>query len=674
MTLEAANTRYGIEPDRLFRRTTLVVLVACSLLVGLSQLSTVLSSRQEDRAMQLALTSGSQALSARQIAADLEKLAELPRGVEFDGLRAIVARELNSLLAREQEKSGLIDTDARLRTLALAAPNAVREIVAEMLAVLESDAHDPLTLAQFGNAFERQIIPHLSFLTSRFEAEAYHARSSSRWRIAASSVVQIAGVLILMIGVVRPAQARLRTWVDQVKENERESRFRLLHDPMTNMPNDAYLRAYLERISASENRSDTATAVFRIDLDRFRSLRETLGLRAANEIVCVASRRINQSLRGNDFAAYLGNDDFVVVATKIKDENNVATIAQKLQTALSMPYAVGSGARKVGCSIGVTLLSDDDASPARILGNAEIALNEAQAIGSGNIRYFRESLRIEMERREALFAELSNAIVRGELTPHFQPQISLTTGAFCGFEALVRWHHPNHGLLEPSTFLDFAEETDLTERVGEAVLAATLEALVAWDKAGLNVPRVGVNFALSQLRNPRLIEKIKWEVERFDIEPSRISIEVLETVLIKNDADLVVRNLNGLASAGFEVELDDFGTGHASISNLRRFPVERIKIDRSFIRGIEISEEQQKLTASMIAMAQALGIQTLAEGVETPEAEETLRSLGCDFCQGYLISKPISVQETFDWLRATEVRGPLDPGGERPMITDPNTP
>jgi EAL domain-containing protein (putative c-di-GMP-specific phosphodiesterase class I) len=164
------------------------------------------------------------------------------------------------------------------------------------------------------------------------------------------------------------------------------------------------------------------------------------------------------------------------------------------------------------------------------------------------------------------------------------------------------------------------------------------------------VPRVGINFAMAQLRDPRLIEKIKWEVERHDVDPSRIAIEVLETVLIKTDADMVVRNLRGLASAGFHVELDDFGTGHASIANLRRFMVNRIKIDRSFIVGIEASEEQQTLTATMIAMAHALGIGTLAEGVETEAARATLARLGCDGFQGYLVARPMSLPASLVWL------------------------
>ena len=188
------------------------------------------------------------------------------------------------------------------------------------------------------------------------------------------------------------------------------------------------------------------------------------------------------------------------------------------------------------------------------------------------------------------------------------------------------------------------------------------------------MPRVGVNFALAQLRDPRLIEKIKWEVERFDLDPCRLAIEVLETVLIKSDADMVVRNLRGLASAGFHIELDDFGTGHASIANLRRFMVNRIKIDRGFIFGIETSEEQQKLTASMIAMAGALGISTLAEGVETEDAEAILRRLGCDQFQGFLVAKPMSQTDTFHWLRSFKDRHYDAQTADAQATADPNMP
>jgi diguanylate cyclase (GGDEF)-like protein len=486
--------------------------------------------------------------------------------------------------------------------------------------------------------------------------------------------LQFAGAAAVFAAVARPARARIAAWARERQEAEQENRFRLLHDPLSQMPNAAYLMAHLERLAAGADRMRGHTAIIRLDLDKFKNLRETLGPRVADEVIRVTSRRIRQVMRAGDFAAHLGQDDFVVIAPELPEIKDAAAIAQRIQQAVAKPVSLQGGARRIGCSVGVTMLTDDLPEADRILANAEIALGEAQNAGPGSIGWFRESLRAEAERRETLHVELVRGLDRGELAPFFQPQIDLATGRLAGFEALVRWRHPVKGLLTPASFLDFAEAAELTERMGEVVLSQCLAALTAWDAAGLEVPKVGINFALAQLRDPRLIEKIKWEVERADVDPGRISIEVLETVLIKSDTDIVVRNIRGLASAGFRIDLDDFGTGHASIQNLRRFMVDRIKIDRSFVFGIEASEEQQKLTASMVAMARALGIRTLAEGVETVEAAAALRDLGCDCAQGYLIAKPMSQADSFGWLRAFTASGGLwmEPG--RPAAQDPNMP
>jgi diguanylate cyclase (GGDEF)-like protein len=504
--------------------------------------------------------------------------------------------------------------------------------------------------------------------------EAASAAAVSRGVVVGSLALHLIGGAALVAGLLEPARRRVRAWVVRTAEEDHAHRLRLLHDPLTGLPNGAYLHAYLARLAAGAERAVTQTAVLRIDLDRFKGLREALGQRTCDEILGIAARRIQQGMRAGDFAAYLGQDDFAVVAGELEDPNDAAMIAGRIQAALSKPFAIRGGARRITCGIGVTLLSDDEPDPDRAITNAEIALDEAQAAGPGAVRYFRESLRREVERRETLFAELLGGLENAELVPFFQPQIELATGALGGFEALVRWQHPRHGLLAPGAFLELADKTDLTERIGEVVLTRSLEALRTWDAAGLAVPRVGINFALAQLGDPRLIEKIKWETERFDVEPSRIAIEVLETVLIKSDADMVVRNLRGLASAGFHIELDDFGTGHASIANLRRFMVDRIKIDRGFINGIETSEEQQTLTASMIVMAHALGIGTLAEGVETEEAAAVLRRLGCDQFQGFLVARPMSFADTLGWLARFRGHPPLPEPREPPAGAAPNSP
>ncbi len=604
------------------------------------------------------MAAASEAAAARALLGTLDHLATLPEDATDRAAATRFGWDIDRLAALEAERlaltPGLGGTAGPLAAAAAAAKAA--------------GAPQGAAATALQTRFESDILPQLDRIAARSRAEAAEARARSRWLVAGSLALQLLAGWALVAGVVQPARRRIDDFVLRTVEENRENRFRLLHDPLTGMPNAIHFQAHLTRLAAASARTHAQVAVFRIDLDRFKMLREALGQATCDEVLRIAARRITRALRGSDFAAHLGQDDFVVVAADLDDGNNAAMIAARMQAALGKPFAIRGGARRITCGIGVALLSDDRPDSERALANAEIALAAAQAAGPGSVRYFREDLRRAVERRETLFAELVQGLDAGQIVPFFQPQIEVASGALAGFEALVRWRHPTGGLLEPDAFLDFAEQTDLGERIGELMLTRSLEALAAWDAEGLVVPRVGVNFALAQLRDPRLIEKIKWETERLGIEPDRIAIEVLETVLIKSDADMVVRNLRGLASAGYHVELDDFGTGHASIANLRRFMVDRIKIDRSFIDGIEASDEQETLTASMIAMARALGIGTLAEGVETEAARATLARLGCDRFQGYLAARPMAQAETLCWLRSREG------GAGRATGADPNTP
>jgi diguanylate cyclase (GGDEF)-like protein len=643
-------------PDRIFHRTAGLLLgTAVALVLAGGAAQEVLTRRAEARHA-LALIAAQEAAALEAVRARLVDLAGAEPGAETRTLRVALgwSAERAAALALRRGAAAPGDGTAALDAAQVAAVGRQAERAGMTAAEAATGAR--LFAAEIAPAAERRAT------AASLAAEA--ARRDA-WRLRLGVLAaQIAALLGAGAALAGPARRRIAEWVLASSEADRENRFRLLHDPLTELPNATYLKAHLDQIAAGAARATRHTAILRLDLDRFRTLRETLGTRAAEEILRITARRLRKGLRGGDFAAYLGQDDFVLVAGGLEDAQAAGVIAQRLQGALAAPFSLQGGARRVGCSIGVTLLSDDLPEAERALANAEIALAEAQETGPSNIRWFSESLRAEASRRAKIFAEMLAGLDRGEFVPFFQPQIDLATGGFSGFEALVRWRHPDHGLLAPGAFLDFAEAADLTERMGETVLAQSLAALTAWDAAGLSVPKVGVNFAMAQLRDPRLIEKIKWEVERHDVEPSRVAIEVLETVLIKSDEDLMVRNLRGLASAGFQVELDDFGTGHASIQNLRRLMVHRIKIDRSFVLGIEASAEQRTLTASMIAMARALGIRTLAEGVETPQAAVALRSLGCDHAQGFAIARPMSREETFGWLQGFVGFRPVETAAE----------
>lgn len=653
-------------PDRLFSRTVGIVLCTGLVLALVGYFVMDLALRRQAASAELAMISAGEAAAARTVAGTLDRLLIVGAGPGRSTVRTKLSWDIERLIEHEEERLAAIAAASQSgeipRSGLLEAADTARELALQPV-LGDRDAE------RLKGLFEGQILPQLDLIAGHSRADAARIREAARWAVAGALALYCLGGAALILGVVRPARERIGAWVALTDENDRENRFRLLHDALTRMPNAAYLHAYLTRLIAGSDRRETQVALLRIDLDRFRILHETLGKSAGDEILRIAARRLQQALRSGDFAAYLGQESFVVVTSEMEDRNAAAIIAQRVQASLAQPFSVRGGARRITCSIGVALLSDDHADADLLLGNAGIALAEAQGAGTGSIRYFREDLRLEVERREILFTELLSGLETGEVVAFYQPQIDLRTGTFCGFEALVRWQHPRHGLLTPAAFLEFADETDLTEHIGEVVLTQSLEALQAWDRAGLEVPKVGVNFALAQLSDPRLIEKIKWEVERLDVDPARLALEVLETVLIKSDTDVTVRNLRGLASAGFRIELDDFGTGHASIQNLRRFMVNRIKIDRSFVNGIETSEEQQQLTASMIAMAHALGIETLAEGVESEDAEEMLRRLGCDYFQGFLVARPMSLSQTIPWLRSFRPRAPAAP--DEPTGNDP---
>lgn len=626
-------------PDRVFTRAAVALIGGALALAVAGGAAADLLWQRPARAHALSASAADAARALDGVAESLGLVAGAKPGADLDAARRSIGWSAAALAAAGERRAALGAPALDLSGL----DAGFAEVAPEDL---------PAAAQAQAALIERRLAPKLAYLAAQDAAAAGRALERTRLALAGLAALQVAALALLAWAALAPARRRIAAWVSASRESEREARIRLLHDPLSQLPNATYLHAHLTRLAAAAERSTRHTAVMRLDLDRFRTIRDTLGPRVADEIVRITGKRIRNTLRAGDFAAHLGQDDFVLVASDLEDARAAGAIAQRVQAALTKPFSVQGGARRIGCSVGVAMLADDLPEADRALANAEIALAEAQEVGPGAIRYFRESLRNEIERRETLFAELLSGLDRGELGPFYQPQIDLRTGAFAGFEALVRWRHPTRGLLTPHAFLDFAEATDLTERIGEAVLGQVMAALTAWDAAGLDVPRVGINFAMAQLRDPRLIEKIKWEVERHDVDPSRIAIEVLETVLIKSDEDLMVRNLLGLASAGFHIELDDFGTGHASIQNLRRLNVHRIKIDRSFVAGVETSEEQRTLTSSMVAMARALGIGTLAEGVETAEALATLRELGCDQAQGYHVSKPMAQAETFAWLRA----------------------
>ncbi|MGC0224345.1 putative bifunctional diguanylate cyclase/phosphodiesterase [Pseudooceanicola nitratireducens] len=430
-------------------------------------------------------------------------------------------------------------------------------------------------------------------------------------------------------------------------------------DPVTGLPLHDTLASTLQAAMDGTLSTRRATGCYMVAIDDFDVITDRYGRSAADHVLQKTAQRLRMVLRDGDIICRTGHASFGIALAPVMqlDIETAIQLASRLQSGAEEPIILDGTVIYVSVSIGFCQGSRvPENSGQGLMDAAATALGEAIRNAPSAIRSYSDELR-RTERSRHIFAdEAAAALDSGDILPHFQPQISTDTGRITGFEALARWTHPERGTIAPADFLPVLENAGKLARLGEVMLNRSLAALRAWDDAGLDVPSVAVNFSSDELRNPKLIDKVKWELDRYELDPSRLSIEVLETVVAASPEDVVSRNVNGLARLGCRIDLDDFGTGHASISSIRRFAVGRIKIDRSFVMKVDRDAEQQRMVAAILTMAERLGLETLAEGVEPPGEHTMLAQLGCDHVQGFGIGRPMPFDNTEDWLRKHSAR------------------
>ncbi len=417
--------------------------------------------------------------------------------------------------------------------------------------------------------------------------------------------------------------------------------------------------AAMDRMLAPPAENGRNTACMIVQFDNLANTLERHGRAAHAEVLERATDRIRGALRAGDFVTNPLGASAVVVLSPVRrlDLESMVQLSARLQDAVAEPISLGGARLYITCSIGFCIGGCSPETTGRsLLDAAQAAADEAFGHGPGAIRAFSRDMAERSAARAALRDDLEGALDKGEIRAWFQPQISTDTGEISGLEALARWHHPLRGVLSPADFLPLVESSDLSDRLSEAMLSHALLALKGWDKAGLQVPSVSVNFSAAELRNPRLPDRIRWELERFDLKPARLTVEILETVVAQAENDVIVSNIAQLAAMGCGIDLDDFGTGHASISTIRRFTVRRLKIDRSFVTRVDQDREQQRMVSAIISLADRLGMETLAEGVETASEHSMLSQLGCGFVQGYGIERPLNPDDAIDWIRRHQNR------------------
>jgi EAL domain-containing protein (putative c-di-GMP-specific phosphodiesterase class I)/GGDEF domain-containing protein len=403
-----------------------------------------------------------------------------------------------------------------------------------------------------------------------------------------------------------------------------------------------------------------STACILVEMEGLDDLAQRGGDATADTMLDLTLSRLRNTLRRDDRAVRIGDARFLILlAPAVRlDLESLLQLSTRLQSAIEEPASIDSSMRYLSASFGFcgSTRLNDAATGEDLIESAQVALTEAVSHGPSAIRAWSENMRVAHSEQKSLKAEIDRALANGQIQPWFQPQVCTSTGRISGAEALARWIHPERGIVPPGQFLRVLEDAGRMDRLGEVILQHSLTALRSWDQAGLDIPRVSVNFSDSELRDPRLVERIQWELDRFGLTPQRLGIEVLETVIAGSPDGIVARNIVALGKLGCHIDLDDFGTGHASITALRRFRVHRLKIDRSFVTRIDRDEDQHRMLAAILGMADRLGLETLAEGVESVGEHALLGQLGCDHVQGFGIARPMPSDQLIDWARDHTVR------------------
>lgn len=408
-----------------------------------------------------------------------------------------------------------------------------------------------------------------------------------------------------------------------------------------------------EAVFEHATESGLSSCVHVIEIEGFADLTDRFGPAAGDTIIQRMGDRITSVMRDGDFIGQLGDARFAICTSPVRQLSLELCIqlAGRLQAAAEEPFSIDGTVIYTDVCIGFCQSSRSPKNQASTwLEAACIALRSAQAHGASSIRAYSDQMHQERKTRRALHEDVVAALDSGEISPWFQPQLCTDTGSITGFEALARWKHPVRGVISPAEFLPAIEAADLLERLAEVMMYHSFRALKQWDTAGVSVPQVGVNFTGSDLSNPRLLEKIEWDLDRFELTPDRLAIEVLETVVASAPDDRITGNINALGELGCRIDLDDFGTGNASIASIRRFSVSRTKIDRSFVMKADRDPEQQRMISAILTMAERLQVETLAEGVETVGEHVLLAQLGCHHVQGFGIARPMPFDQTLDWI------------------------
>jgi diguanylate cyclase (GGDEF)-like protein/PAS domain S-box-containing protein len=428
--------------------------------------------------------------------------------------------------------------------------------------------------------------------------------------------------------------------ITEGKAFEEQLRHQAFHDPLTTLPNRALFMARLEHDLALHGRHAGSVAVLFLDLDRFKVVNDSLGHEAGDRLLVSVAERLAACARQDDTVARLGGDEFAVLLSDLSEPERATQIAERMIAALNTPVRLGSHEVVTATSVGI-VTSTPQHTAIDMLRDADVALYRAKMRGRGRYEVFDEAMNARALERLDMESALRRALERGELEVHYQPKVELATGRFSGMEALVRWRHPQRGLLAPTHFIPLAEETGLIRPLGQWVLEEACRQTRIWREETPDATIVtSVNLSASEFQQSTLCEDVACALRSSGVDPRCIQLEITESVAMEN-AESAVATLHRLRALGVQLAIDDFGTGYSSLAYLKRFPVDALKIDRTFITGLMQASEDASIVDAVVSLAHALNLLVVAEGVETAEIAARLAALGCELGQGYYFAKPL---------------------------------
>ncbi len=469
-----------------------------------------------------------------------------------------------------------------------------------------------------------------------FSAE-YRVRckdGSWKWLLSRGAVVQRddQGIAIRMVGTTIDISA------------EQETLRRANFDSLTRLPNRNLFRDRLGKEVVGARRSGKSFALLFLDLDRFKEVNDLLGHNAGDQLLRQCADRICACVRAADTVARLGGDEFTVILNDLQGKAHVEDVAQKILDELARPFQLGAAQVHISGSIGITLYPQDGSDPERLVQNADQAMYVAKNAGRNQFHFFTRAMQEQAWHRLTMMDDLRSALPRGEMRLHFQPVLDLASGEVVKSEALLRWQHPRRGLLPPSEFIALAEETGMIHEIGHWAFTQSLVWSKRWNALTGAPFQISVNASPIQFMQHKRAMNWGRELSEFGVASSSISVEITESVLFNTSA-ATEQHLLEMRDAGIQVAIDDFGTGYSSMAYLKKFDVDYLKIDQSFVSGTASPNSSRTIAETIIVMAHKLGLQVIAEGIETPEQRDWLRQVGCDFGQGFLFSRPVPPED-----------------------------